>query len=284
MPCRRRLSNDAKPRHLDVQYPGIEPKTAIEAMTTRGYYRDISYGYSDAITWGVQRLIVINTLVFAIQLLIHIPFGGIAGPPGGIIVDWLQFSADKLFSGAVWQPFTYMFLHANLMHLFLNMLWLYFFGPDVERVLGTRQFLRFYVICGALAVLATLIPTLIYRQAWAVSGASGAVMAVMVAFAVINPTRELFLFPLPIPINARWLVLIIIGMNILSALDGGGNVSVSTHLGGIAVGYAYMKLVPLLRARQRTLWKDKKDKRDPVGDAVDNIFKFEDRKGPRPKP
>lgn len=252
-------------------------------MTKRKYYRDFSIGFNDAVTWGVQRLIVLSATVFAVQLLIHIPLGTVSGPPGGQIVHWLQFNPERLLQGALWQPFTYMFLHANLMHLFLNMLWLFFFGPEVERVLGTRQFLRFYVICGALAVLATLIPALIQRQGPSVSGSSGAVMAIMVAFAVINPTRELFLFPLPIPIHARTLVLIIIAMNVLSALDGSGSVSVATHFGGMAAGFAYMKLVPLLRARQRQLWR-RRDKQDPLGDAVDNIFKFEDRKGPRPKP
>lgn len=243
------------------------------------------YQFRDVITWGVQRLILITTAIYAVQLLIDIPFGsvsggGIASPPGGLIIRWLSFQPSSLFNGAIWQPFTYMFLHGNLPHLFFNMLWLFFFGPDVERVLGTRQFVRFYLLCGFLGVFASLLPVLFRGGAFSITGASGAVMGVMVAFAMINPTREFFLFPLPVPINARALVMIVIGMNILTAWQGSAT-SVATHFGGMAVGFAYMKSIPKWRAWRRDAQSRKT--RDKIGDAVNNIFKFEDKKGPRQK-
>jgi len=249
------------------------------------YYHSTSYGYRESITWAVQRLILLNAAIFAGQLVLDIPFGFLKGafaPPGGFIAYWLAFQPGSLFHGALWQPFTYMFLHGNLMHLFLNMLWLYFFGPEVERVLGTRQFVRFYIACGALAVLATVVSAIIWGTGVSVTGASGAVMGVMVAYAILNPDREFFLFPLPVPINARALVMIVIAINVLNGLQG-GNTSVATHFGGMLVGYAWMRLIPRFQSYRREQWRKSHpgNDRDPVGEAIDNLFKFEDRRRPR---
>jgi hypothetical protein len=137
---------------------------------------------------------------------------------------------------------------------------------------------------------------LIHGDLMSVTGSSGAIMGVMVAYAMLNPDRQFFLFPLPIPITARALVIILIAMNLISAAQG-GNTSVATHLGGMAVGFAYMRLIPVFRRWQRARWQAheprpnhwrsrgwpfkaaaKKDPLDATGEAVDNIFKFEDRK------
>jgi membrane associated rhomboid family serine protease len=256
-------------------------------MSTYTYFEDNRFTSSDRITWAVQRLIVANTLLFVIQLLLDIPFGdpmlgaGRFSPPGGFVVGWLAFQPSAFAAGALWKPFTYLFLHGGLLHLFLNMLWLYFFGPDIERTLGTRQFLRFYVLCGVLGVLATFVPLLLGGQDVSVTGASGAIMGVMIAYAMVNPDRQFFLFPLPIPINARALVIIVIALNILTALQG-GTTSVATHFGGMIAGYAYMKLMPLFRTwkrnQRRFTRKPGPDTVDGVGRAVDNIFQFEDKK------
>lgn len=247
-------------------------------------YERAQYGASYRVTHAVQRLILLNTLVFAVQLLLDVPIGyGLSGfdgaPPGGLLARWLAFQPVALLHGGLWKPFTYMFLHANLMHLFMNMLWLFFFGPDVERALGTRQFYRFYVVCGAVGVLATFVSAILFRSAASVTGASGAVMGVMVAFAVLNPEREFFMFPLPVPINARALVLIVIAINVLTAFQPGSSTSAATHFGGMIVGAVYMKLLPvMLEWRREGLRQKQARKEGRVGEAVDNIFKFEDRK------
>ena len=254
-------------------------------MTTYYHSTQWRFGGGDRITYTVQRLILANCAVFGLQLLLDVVFGlrvahgTFAAPPGGVFTRWLAFWPAGFLGGAFWQPFTYMFLHGGLLHLFLNMLWLFFFGKDVERALGTRAFLRFYLTCGAVGVLATLIPAMLWGGA-SVTGASGAVMGVLVAFAVINPEREFFLFPIPMPINARALVLIVIAMNVLLAFQP-GNTSVATHFGGMAVGFVYMKAIPFLLGLQRShRAKERRENggQDEVGDAVDNIFKFEDRK------
>ena len=254
-------------------------------MTRYDHSTQWRFGGGDRITYTVQRLILANCAVFGLQLLLdvflgpRVAQGAFVLPPGGMLARWLAFQPSAFLAGALWQPFTYMFLHGGLLHLFLNMLWLFFFGKDVEHALGTRAFLRFYLTCGAVGVLATFIPAMLWGGA-SVTGASGAVMGVLVAFAVINPEREFFLFPIPMPINARALVLIVIAMNVLLAFQP-GNTSVATHFGGMAVGFLYMKAIPFLLGLQRSQ-RAKEHRadggRDEVADAVDNIFKFEDKK------
>lgn len=238
------------------------------------------------ITWATQRLILANVIVFALQLVSDPLFksAGVHSPYfGGGFGLWFGFYQPAFLQGFVWTPFTYQFLHSTLLHLFLNMLWLFFFGPDVERVLGTRNFFRFYLICGAGGVLATFIPYFVNGSATNVVGASGAVMGVLVAFALIEPDRQVFLFPFPWPLNARALVMIVVVMNIITALSA-APVSVMTHFGGMVMGFLYMKSLPLIlnfqrnRRRRASEAKKKTKPSEKVGEAVDNIFKFDDRK------
>lgn len=231
----------------------------------------------DRVTWAVRALILVNIGAFVAQLLIRIP------EFGGTVLDYLVFSPFAFVHGFVWQPFSYMFMHGGLSHLFMNMLWLYFFGSEVERVLGSRQFIRFYVLCGALGVMANFVPML-----WQgghipyinVVGGSGATMGVLVAFAMLAPDRKLFLFPLPIPITSRTMIIIIIAMNLMNAASPGSNISVATHFGGMLVAYGYMKVRPKIATWQIRRIQNKKRpeaEQDDMADAIDNIFKFQDK-------
>jgi len=241
---------------------------------------------SPRITWAVQRLIFACTIVFALQL--------VAGPlqlllfAGMPLTDLLMFEPGSFFlRGHLWSVFTYQFMHSGLLHLFMNMLWLFFFGPEVERVLGTRGFFKFYLVCGCVSVLATAIPFLLQGSNPSVVGASGAVMAVLVAFAMIDPQRQLYLFPIPFPITALALVVIIAALNLVSGLQE-SHVSVATHFGGMGAGYLYMKFLPQMnnwsrdwrRSRQVKPGRNKstgtKPDLDKIGEEVDNIFKFRD--------
>jgi membrane associated rhomboid family serine protease len=259
---------------------------------SRPFFRDYTMGFGGGgVTHYVQLLILANTAVFVTQLILEIPFGYSLMPPGGgAVLDALAYSNARLFDGWVWLPVTYMFLHGGLFHLFINMLQLFFFGPDVERVLGTRQFLRFYLFCGIAGALANLVVWAIWGTSNPVLGASGAVLGVLVAFAVIDPDREIFLLPLPFPITARGIVIIFVVINLLNGLGGGGGIAVATHFGGMIAGFGYMKLRPMML--QRT-WKRRGDKvlrskgKSKSGDApkgedetklaraIDNIFKFQ---------
>lgn len=250
------------------------------------------------ITWAVQRLILFNVMLFTVQLALDIPsrlyidaplldrvelYPYSDAVPGGYTVNTvLGFQSDLFVRGQIWKPLTYQFLHGGLSHLFFNMLLLFFFGPGLERILGTPQFFRFYVACGAVAVLANLIPDFLSPfPVPSVLGASGAVMGVVVAFILVDPDRQFFLFPLPIPITGRALILLLVVVNVAYGLLGSG-VSVATHFGGMGFGYAYMKLLPRYNAWHRERRFRRPPRRpgtassplDKVGDAVDNIFKF----------
>ncbi len=128
--------------------------------------------------------------------------------------------------------------------------------------------------------MGSLIPWWLRGADAPVVGASGATLGVLVAFAFAYPEREIFLFPLPFPINARAIVLIVVVLSLLQAM-GESNVAISTHLGGMAVAFAYMKLAPHIRNWAESLGRRRsrpKNSVDAVGEAVDNIFKFDDEK------
>ena len=248
----------------------------------------------------MQRLILINVVAFAVQLILNVPFGqgfgGLNDPaPGGLFTRYLHFDAALFFGGFVYMPISYQFLHASLSHLFWNMLMLYFFGPTVEREYGTRRFYTFYLWCGAAGVLATLLPVLLgapLARMAPVVGASGAIMGVLVAFALSDLERRLYFLFVPFPINARALLIIVLALNLLPALLGGGaDVSILTHLGGMGAGYLFVKLAPRVEGvRIRLPQFKRREKRaadpggapkghtDKVGKAVDNIFKFNDKR------
>jgi membrane associated rhomboid family serine protease len=144
-----------------------------------------------------------------------------------------------------WQIFSYMFVHGGLFHLLFNMLGLFFFGVQVERRIGSYEFLLFYLLIGLLAGLFSL-------GFYAVSGnymvflvgASGAVFGVLLAFATFFPEAMIYVFGI-IPIRAPILVLIFTAIALFSQLTGGGGrVAHLTHLAGF--GFAYLYLVARL--------------------------------------
>lgn len=245
----------------------------------RGYQDTYTDGFphgfgGHGVTYMVRRLILINAAVFAAQLLLA-PLEALTGVS---VVEWFGFVPGDFLRGSLWQPLTYQFLHGGLMHLVMNMLWLFFFGPDVERLLGSRQFTALYVACGAGGVLLSLFSLALWGNNPVIVGASGAVLGVLVAFAVADPARQILLFPLPVPMSAATLVAIIAALNLVWAF-GESSASVSTHLGGMGMGWVMMQLIPRyqqwLRQRNRERWQ----KRNPGGgdDDPDNIFEFRPR-------
>jgi membrane associated rhomboid family serine protease len=148
--------------------------------------------------------------------------------------------------GFLWQPFTYLFLHSihNPMHLVLNMLILWMLGGELERHWGSKAFLRYYLVCGIgagilVAVLgmvfsgqASLIPTI---------GASGAIYGLILAYGMIFAERTL-LYMFIIPMKARTLAIILFAVAFFSSFTGtASNVSHIAHLGGMVIGYLYLK-------------------------------------------
>jgi membrane associated rhomboid family serine protease len=140
-------------------------------------------------------------------------------------------------NGTFWQVFTYMFVHADMGHIFFNMFALFIFGMRVEQRLGSYEFLAYYLTTGIAAGIVGLfmpIPGLV--------GASGAIFGVLLAFATLFPNAQIlvmFLIPVPAPI----LVLIYGGFELFYMITGsGGNIAHFAHLAGLAFGFLYFLL------------------------------------------
>lgn len=154
-----------------------------------------------------------------------------------------------------WQAFTYMFVHGNLGHILSNMIGLFFFGMTVERAIGSREFLLIYFLCGVESGLCSLgyfMLTGSYRVF--LMGASGAIFAVMFAYAVIFPRAKIFVWGL-IPVPSPLLVIIYAFIELISQISRrDGNTAHYAHLFGFAAAFIYfiirMGINPL------TVWKN----------------------------
>ena len=160
-----------------------------------------------------------------------------------------------------WQLFTYMFMHANLTHLFFNMFAVWMFGRIIEQTMGRNRFLFYYLTCGLGAGLmqeivqmaeywyygyaayeqanlgGVLVPMADYLNRWNTVGASGAVYGILLAFGVTFPNERLFIFPIPVPIKAKYFVVGYAIIELLSALSQSSDgVAHMAHLGGMLVG------------------------------------------------
>jgi len=147
----------------------------------------------------------------------------------------------------VYQLVTYMFIHAGLLHILFNMLALWMFGTELERMWGTRFFLKFYFItgigAGALTVLLTyLLPFGPLRQLQVsyIVGASGAIYGLLLAYAMYFPDRQIYMY-LVFPIPARIFVLIMGAIALYLSMSDSGGVANATHLCGLLVAYVYLK-------------------------------------------
>ena len=154
-----------------------------------------------------------------------------------------------------WQPLTHMFMHANFMHIFFNMYTLVMFGMVVERALGTKDFILFYLVTGFGAVLLhtgveylqvqSLLhqypgvnPQQIYNSIPGVLGASGAVYGVLVAFAMLYPNARMTLIFPPITLDAKWWVGIFVVIELITGITGTRmGIAHFAHLGGALFGF-----------------------------------------------
>ena len=164
----------------------------------------------------------------------------------------------------IWQPVTYMFLHGGLFHILFNMLALWMFGAELERIWGTRYFLKFYFVtcvgAGLLTVLFSLLPFGFAQQLFgaAIIGASGAIYGLLLAYGMYFPDRPIYILGI-FPIPARIFVMIMGAIALYSSLGESGGVANVTHLFGLLVGYLYLKsgrAHPLAELKYRYLkWK-----------------------------
>ena len=163
----------------------------------------------------------------------------------------------------VWQLVTYMFVHGGPFHILFNMLALWMFGAELERIWGTRYFLKFYFVtgvgAGVLTVLFSLLPFEVARSVYfsPIVGASGAIYGLLLAYAMYFPERPILLIVFWVP--AKVCVAILGAIALITSLSEVGGVANATHLGGLIVAYAFLKSArvhPLSELKYRYLkWK-----------------------------
>jgi membrane associated rhomboid family serine protease len=193
------------------------------------------------LTPAVQWLIGLNILIYFLQVTV-------VGPTD--MQRWFGFRAHDLAAGMPWTVFTYMFVHAGFWHIAMNMLFLWVFGPRVERTWGSGAFVRYYLICGLGGVLAQWI----MNRDGTLIGASAAIYGVMLAYAVQWPDDE-FLLWFVVPVKAKWLVAgcvlfdLLLGVSTLAGATSG--VAHFAHLGGLVTGWLYLHTPPPSSALER---------------------------------
>jgi membrane associated rhomboid family serine protease len=189
-------------------------------------YRGGSIQFGYGLTPWVQRLLIANFAVFVITMMVQ----GIANEMA--FVPALMFLRP-------WTLLTYMFVHANFMHIFFNMIGLFFFGPPLESRWGSTTFIKFYLFCG----LGGAVFSFLFAYHSAVVGASGAVYGIMLAFAINWPNMPIYIWGI-LPVPAKYLVGVLVVMSLMSVIGGaGGNIAHFAHMGGFVFALIHMKLL-----------------------------------------
>ncbi|MDR2160316.1 MAG: rhomboid family intramembrane serine protease [Treponema sp.] len=189
--------------------------------------RPFRYRYDSVTFW----LIGINVLVFFLTQLLD----------RRVLFFFLGMIPDMVRAGWVWTFVTYMFLHAGFSHLFFNMFALFLFGIQVERQMGSREFLLFYFVTGILAgVFSFVVYTLTGVNGVPLIGASGAIFAVQLAYAVFFPDAIIYVWGI-LPLRAPVMVLGFTVLELVSQVFGrpDDNVAHLTHLAGFGFAWLY---------------------------------------------
>jgi membrane associated rhomboid family serine protease len=189
----------------------------------------------------IKYLLISNVAIFIFQ---HFLFAGfsIGGVP--LSAYFIKYFALNPISSTVfpfypWQLVTYLFMHGGFWHLFLNMFALWMFGMELENIWGSKKFLAYYLMCGIGAGLATILLTPLFTAVQLPTiGASGSVYGILVAFGMLFPNREIYLYFL-LPIKAKYFIIIYMIIELLSV---GSNTGVAhlAHLGGGLIGFVYL--------------------------------------------
>ena len=181
---------------------------------------------------ATQALILLNVVVFLLQTATG---NQLIGP----FALWTFDGGGAPSNFHIWQLVTYSFLHGNLTHLFFNMLALFMFGSDIERLWGPRRYLVYYFACVVSAGIAQLaVSSFIGSGSYPTIGASGGVFGVLLAFGMMFPRRMVMLLIPPIPMRAWVLVLVYGAIELFMGITGTqSGVAHFAHLGGMAGGF-----------------------------------------------
>lgn len=178
---------------------------------------------------GVKWLIGINAVLFIVQQFL----------PGRLEEIFGLIPREVISHVALWRLFTYMFLHGSFLHILLNMFTIWMFGKELEYAWGTKEFLKFYIVCGLGA--ACFNTALEPFSTAPIIGASGAIYGLLVAFAILYPASIIYLYGV-IPLKAKHFIILMAGFEFFASFDGvHSGIARLAHLGGMATGYLYLK-------------------------------------------
>lgn len=190
-----------------------------------------------------RNLLIINFLVFAADFVLQM-YGIRISYLGGL--HYLESPDFHLY-----QFLTYQFMHGSFTHIFFNMFALWMFGCVIERMWGPKRYLLYYLVCGIGAGLCQELVQFLTGSYSLTIGASGAVYGILLAFGMMFPEERMFVFPLPVPIKAKWFVIGYAGIELFSAINSAGDgVAHMAHLGGMLFGFL------LIRYWQRHPYQD----------------------------
>jgi membrane associated rhomboid family serine protease len=200
-------------------------------------YGNASFSFGPGrLTPAIKLLIIVNVVAFLASLAVP-----------AMIIQLGVVPQTVVEQGAIWQLVSYMFLHGGIGHLLINMLSLWMFGTELEQQWGTRFFTKYYFVTGVGAAVITVLwsisPLPFAEQLYysVMIGASGAVYGVLLAYGLTFPHRSIYYMML-FPIQAKYFVMIVGAIAFLSSMGAGGSgVAHSAHLGGLLVGYVYLK-------------------------------------------
>jgi membrane associated rhomboid family serine protease len=194
----------------------------------------------------VRNIIMINVIIFLGQMIAPVrDFGSCFGPyshKNDVITGFLAMWNTRTDCFKPYQLFTYMFVHGGFMHIFFNMLALAFIGPVLESYWGQGRFTTFYMVTGIGAGVFNILVDVFFGAGTfgTMMGASGAVYGILMGFGMLFPNMEVMLLIPPIPIKAKYLVLVLGGLNFL--MDRSGNVAHFAHLGGVVFAFLLITL------------------------------------------
>ncbi len=178
----------------------------------------------------VNQIILVNVIVFILELVLS----------SGRFIEFFGLTPRLVVTrGYVWQLVTYMFLHGGFWHIALNMFVIYMFGSALEQMWGSDRFLKYYFVCG----LGGAAFSFLFSYDTTVIGASGAGYGILLAYAVLFPDAQIYIWGL-FPIRARVLVIVLIVIELgygIAGRNAGGGIAHFAHLGGMAAGYLYLK-------------------------------------------
>lgn len=242
-------------------------------MSSRSGIKSYRVSFDFFITPGVKLLLIANFAVFIFEALLY----RFSGPTAyEEMLKWLGLVPAGFFPGLrIWQPATYLFLHdlGSIWHILMNMFMLWMFGRELELVWGRNRFLRYYFLTGVGAglinVIVKMVPALfgpgIPISAYTSTiGASGAIFGILIACAILFPDRRVYVLPFPVAISMRTVVMIMTALTFLGTFGlGADRVSHLCHLGGLLVGYVYLRRGSFLYGLRNSVsdWQHKRNRR-----------------------